>query len=104
MPTPKVILLTGIQAAGKSTVAQLLAERLSPSVHVRGDMFRRMIVNGRAEMTPQLSDQALRQLRLRYELTASTLSHETSFSATIYRKRWRGSTPGRWRLSSWLQR
>ena len=41
-----VILVTGIQASGKSTIAQLLAERLPQSVHVRGDLFRRMIVNG----------------------------------------------------------
>jgi chloramphenicol 3-O-phosphotransferase len=67
-----VILVTGIQAAGKSTVAQLLAERLPRSVHVRGDLFRRMVVNGRAEMTPEPSEEAVRQLRLRYRLTAAT--------------------------------
>jgi hypothetical protein len=43
-----VMLITGIQAAGKSTVAQLLAERLPRPVHVRGDAFRRMAVDGRA--------------------------------------------------------
>lgn len=68
---PAVMLITGIQAAGKSTVAQLLAERLPRSVHVRGDLFRRMVVNGRADMTPEPSDEALRQLRLRYQLTAT---------------------------------
>ncbi len=66
-----VVLVTGIQAAGKSTVAQLLAERLPRSVHVRGDLFRRMVVNDRAEMTPGPTDEALRQLRLRYQLTAT---------------------------------
>lgn len=66
-----VVLLTGIQAAGKSTVAQALAERLPRSVHVRGDVFRRMVVSGRAEMTPDPSDEALRQLRLRHQLTAT---------------------------------
>jgi adenylate kinase family enzyme len=45
-----IIVITGIQAAGKSTIAQALAERLPDSVHVRGDLFRRMIVNGRVEM------------------------------------------------------
>lgn len=67
-----VILVTGIQAAGKSTVAQLLAERLPRSVHLRGDVFRRMVVGGRAEMTPDASEEAVRQLRLRYRLTAAT--------------------------------
>ena len=67
---PAVVLITGIQAAGKSTVAQLLAERLPRSVHVRGDLFRRMVINGRADMTPEPSGEALRQLRLRHQLTA----------------------------------
>ncbi len=67
-----VIVVTGIQAAGKSTVAQALAERLERSVHLRGDLFRRMIVNGRAEMgAAQPPAEALRQLRLRYRLAAA---------------------------------
>jgi chloramphenicol 3-O-phosphotransferase len=65
-----VILITGTQAAGKSTVAQLLAERLPRSVHVRGDLFRRMVINGRADMTPGPTAEAVRQLRLRHQLTA----------------------------------
>lgn len=66
-----VVLITGIPAAGKSTVAQALAEQLPRSVHVRGDLFRRMVVSGRAEMTPGHNEEALRQLRLRYALAAS---------------------------------
>jgi adenylylsulfate kinase-like enzyme len=70
-PTVTVILVTGIQAAGKSTVAQALAERLDRSVHVRGDLFRRMVVNGRADMgQPDPPAEAVRQLRLRYALAA----------------------------------
>lgn len=69
---PSVFLITGIMASGKSTVAQLLAERLPRSVHVRGDAFRRMIVNGREEYMPNPSDEAVRQLRLRYRIAAST--------------------------------
>ncbi|MFB7873903.1 AAA family ATPase [Nocardia sp. NPDC056064] len=65
-----IILVTGIQAAGKSTIAQLLAERLPRSVHLRGDLFRRMVINGRADMTPDPSGEAVRQLRLRHRLTA----------------------------------
>ncbi|MET0236910.1 MAG: AAA family ATPase [Kibdelosporangium sp.] len=66
-----IVLITGIQAAGKSTVAQLLAEKLPRSVHVRGDMFRRLIVNGRSDVTPSPSDEAWRQLRMRYRITAA---------------------------------
>lgn len=67
-----IVLITGIQAAGKSTVAQMLAERLPRSVHLRGDLFRRMVINGRADMTAEPSPEAIRQLRLRYRLTAAT--------------------------------
>jgi predicted kinase len=64
-----VLLLTGIQASGKSTVAQALAEQLPESVHVRGDLFRRMVVNGRVDMGPaDPPEEAIRQLRLRYDL------------------------------------
>ncbi len=58
-------------AAGKSTVAQAVAERLPMSVHLRGDTFRKMIVNGRAEINPDVGDAALDQLRLRYRLSAT---------------------------------
>ncbi|MER6989923.1 AAA family ATPase [Saccharopolyspora hirsuta] len=67
-----ILLITGIQAAGKSTIAQGIAERLPRSVHLRGDTFRRMVVGGREEMSGAPSDEALRQLRLRYRLTAQT--------------------------------
>jgi predicted kinase len=63
-----IILVTGIMAAGKSTVTQALAERVSPSVHLRGDSFRRMIVNGQEPVTPENWPAAQRQLHLRYEL------------------------------------
>lgn len=42
------------------------------SVHVRGDHFRTSIINGREEMTQSPSPEAVRQLRLRYELGACT--------------------------------
>jgi predicted kinase len=72
MPAPNVYLLTGIAAAGKSTVAQRLAERLPRAAHVRGDAFRRSIVSGRADMSAAPSAQAIEQLRLRYRLLATT--------------------------------
>lgn len=55
-------------ASGKSSVAQALAERFPKSVHLRGDLFRRMIVNGQAEMTFALSSEAQQQLELRYDI------------------------------------
>lgn len=65
-----ILLITGIMASGKSTIAQQIAERMPRSVHLRGDWFRRMIISGRAEIESSLSDQALLQLRLRYRLAA----------------------------------
>lgn len=65
-----VILITGIMGAGKSTIAQLLAERMPKAAHVRGDAFRRMIVSGRAEMVPAADEKAIDQLHLRYDLAA----------------------------------
>lgn len=69
---PGVIVVSGISAAGKSTVAQALAERLPRSAHVRGDTFRRMIVNGQEHMTAEASPEAVAQLRLRYRLAAAS--------------------------------
>lgn len=65
-----IYLITGVMASGKSTVAELLASKIAKSVHLRGDIFRTMIVSGRAEMSAQLFDEAIRQLHLRYRLAA----------------------------------
>jgi len=67
-----VVLVTGISAAGKSTVSDLLAKRFGRGVHVKGDVFRRMVVSGRAEMTSNPTPEAQRQLHLRYRLGAAT--------------------------------
>ncbi len=69
MPDPSIILITGASAAGKSTVAQALAERSPRAVHLRGDAFRKMIVRGREEPAgPELGPAFLDQLRLRYAI------------------------------------
>ena len=65
-----IYLITGVMASGKSTVAQLLALRMEKGVHLRGDAFRKMIVSGREEMSENPSEEAFRQLRLRYRLAA----------------------------------
>lgn len=66
----RVFVITGAMASGKSTVSELLAHRLSKSVHIRGDAFRKMVINGRADMSPQPSEEALAQLSLRYDLAS----------------------------------
>lgn len=78
-------MITGAMAAGKSTVAELLAGRLPRSVHIRGDVFRKMVVNGRIDMTPSPSTSAIAQLHLRYELAALTADRyaEEGFDAIV---------------------
>ncbi|ELS53668.1 AAA family ATPase [Streptomyces viridochromogenes] len=80
-----VVLITGVMAAGKSTVAQALAERLPRAAHVRGDVFRRMIVSGREEYEPGAGGEGEAQLRLRYRLSAATADAyaEAGFTAIV---------------------
>jgi hypothetical protein len=58
-------------AAGKSTVARLLAARFERGVYLEGDIFRRSIITGREDPTPEMAQEALAQLRLRYQLAAA---------------------------------
>lgn len=69
---PSCVLVTGLQAAGKSTIGRALAERSARGAFVEGDLFARMIVTGRAEMSRRPSPEARRQLRLRYDLATQT--------------------------------
>ncbi|WP_134686660.1 AAA family ATPase [Brevibacillus migulae] len=74
-----VFLITGIMASGKSTIAELLARKFERAIHLRGDAFRRMIVSGREEMLPDSEGEAIRQLRLRHQISARVA--DTYFAA-----------------------
>jgi cytidylate kinase len=80
-----IVLVTGIPASGKSTVAELLSRRFARGVHVKGDVFRRMVVAGREEMTAEPTEEAWAQLRLRYRLGAATAEayHDEGFSVVV---------------------
>jgi len=65
-----VWLITGVQASGKSTIANLLARQNERAVHVRGGQFYRWAVSGWTHPTHELSDEARRMLTLRYGLSA----------------------------------
>jgi len=80
---PRIVVITGCMGAGKSTVAQALAERLPKAVHLRGDLFRRMIVSGRVEMSQNPSPEAERQLRLRYDLAWSVAAQYADAGFTV---------------------
>src|SRR5437588_9700101 len=64
---PALIVVTGIMAAGKSTIAHLLAQRFERGVHVEADVLQRMIVSGGAWVSQpgEPLGEAAQQLRLR---------------------------------------
>lgn len=67
--TPVFIVVTGIMAAGKSTVSHLLAQQFARGVHVDADVLQRMIVSGGQWVSQSEPGdprgEAARQLRLR---------------------------------------
>jgi len=67
-----VWLVTGVQAAGKSTVAELLAREFERGVHVRGGQFYRWAVRGWVHPGDERAAEARRLLDLRYRLAALT--------------------------------
>ncbi len=69
-------MVTGLQAAGKSTVGPKLAERMRPPVaSFDGDVLHCMVKIGREVMTPSPTTEALRQLRVRYDGAALLAQH-----------------------------
>jgi hypothetical protein len=72
----KAVMVTGMQAAGKTTIGPLLAARLSPpAAAFDGDTFYRMVVLGNVNMTPECPPEAMRQVCLRYQAAALVAQH-----------------------------
>jgi hypothetical protein len=69
-----VWLVVGVQAPGKSTVADLLSRQFERGVHVRGSQFSRWAVSGWTNPWDEDQDEARRLLDLRYGLSALVAS------------------------------
>jgi predicted kinase len=86
-PQRRLIVVTGIQAAGKSTVARLLAQRFTRGVHVEADTLQHMIVSGSEGVqepgTP--TGEAARQyhLRLKHMCLLGRSFAEAGFTAVL---------------------
>ncbi len=65
-PPGRLIVVTGAQAAGKTTAAYAVAARLPRAVHVDGDAIHRMVVSGKVPMTLPAPAPAVEQLFLRW--------------------------------------
>jgi adenylylsulfate kinase-like enzyme len=96
-------LITGAQASGKSTVADLLARRFDRGVHVRGGQFYRWAVTGWVHVGDRDELEARRLLDLRYRLSAQVATEYAAAGFTtivqdnIYGvdvERWLEQVPG----------
>ena len=82
---PAVVIVTGIQASGKSTIGRLLSEKLERAAFIDGDALSRMVVRGRTGMTPDPSAEAVSELHLRYRQAALLAEsfHDAGFTAVM---------------------
>jgi len=83
---PTLFVVSGMQGAGKTTVAGLLARRFERGAHVSGDALQRMIVSGSQwPEQREMSEEARRQLRLRlrHACTLGTSFLAAGFTAVL---------------------
>ena len=82
-----IIIVTGIQAAGKSTVSRLLAQRFARGVHIEADVLHYMIVAGSEQVQEpgELEGEVERQylLRLKHMCLLGRSFFEAGFTAIL---------------------
>lgn len=85
VPTGRLVIITGAQAAGKSTLGHAVAGLLPKAVHVDGDVIHGFIVSGQVpyEIPPQPG--ATEQLLLRYAgaIAVCRVYRSASFDAVV---------------------
>jgi predicted kinase len=92
-----VWLVTGVQASGKSTVADLLARHFDRAVHLRGGQFYRWAVRGWVHPGDARSAEARRLLELRYRLSALVATEYCAAGfCTVVQDNIYGSDVSRW--------
>ena len=62
----RLIVISGVQAAGRTTVGYAVAARLPRAIHVDGDTISAMVVSGSVPMTLPAPPAAVEQLFLRW--------------------------------------
>jgi adenylate kinase family enzyme len=82
---PKVVLITGIPGAGKTTVSKALAARFERGVAIEGDWLQEIIFAGSVWPDGEPKDEAERQLTLKAENAAMLADRfvEAGFVAVI---------------------
>jgi hypothetical protein len=80
-----VWLVVGVQAAGKSTVADLMTRQFERGVHVRGGQFSRWAVSGWIHPWDTDQSEARKLLHLRYRLSALVAAEycEAGFTTVV---------------------
>lgn len=83
--TGRLFVISGAQAAGKTTVGQALADALPRSVFIDGDTIGNVVASGKALMTQPPRIEAIEQLFLRYAgaLTVADVYRSAGFDAVI---------------------
>jgi predicted kinase len=84
-PFAGIVIVSGLPAVGKTTVARLVARGLPRAAHIEADVLQRMVVSGGVWPHGEPPDEGRRQLRLRgrnvLRLAASFADH--GFAAVI---------------------
>jgi adenylylsulfate kinase-like enzyme len=84
---PALIVVTGIQAAGKTTVARLLAGRFARGAHVEGEALHHVIVSGdeSVQKPGEPQGEAARQyyLRLKQMCQVGRAFYEAGFTTVL---------------------